>query len=375
MQGDVVNTSSRMCSNGLPWRIQLHPSTVVALRAAPSFPTGTYLPRGFRLTLRGPTVFKGKGIIASSWVRTTFLDRAIAREFPGESLNLDVAEGESPRPAARVASISSSASMPVDAAVLSAPSSIVTHPTASAITMASADSSLFLSFSEPAEEAAYTLTLADTSFKGMTMLVSAVVMYLVAIAAAAEHPIASGAPSSLVMVIFQATSAVVLVVLLGSYAACSQPCCRSTNRIAWGGGALSVHEGLALACSVAAVIAGVAFVDSSCVCGFVDAADALACFLVIQSVSGTRSLWTLTGNVAATSIFVAYAFVAHPQSSAFASSIVLVVIGGAAGWALGRHYESAYRTAFAAYRLAENRHSCCVELLQNMLPSRSHVLR
>jgi hypothetical protein len=78
MQGDTVNTASRMCSNGEPWRTQLHPSTVLALQCSPSPPCS----RNFIIIPRGATLFKGKGLIATSWLSTPVLD-AVAESVAG----------------------------------------------------------------------------------------------------------------------------------------------------------------------------------------------------------------------------------------------------------------------------------------------------
>ena len=79
--GDTVNTASRMCSNSMPGRVQLSPITAAKLQRADDDEAAAaaeaHAPppnRHFRLTQRGPTFFKGKGVIVTTWLSDNELE-------------------------------------------------------------------------------------------------------------------------------------------------------------------------------------------------------------------------------------------------------------------------------------------------------------
>lgn len=66
---DTVNVASRMCSGSLPFHVQVSPSTAERLRSDNSF----------RLMPRGPTLFKGKGLLCTSWLSNHTLEITLER--------------------------------------------------------------------------------------------------------------------------------------------------------------------------------------------------------------------------------------------------------------------------------------------------------
>ncbi|MEE6526576.1 hypothetical protein FKM82_027297 [Ascaphus truei] len=57
--GDTVNTTSRMESTGLPYRVHVNVSTVNILQS---------LQEGYRIEVRGKTELKGKGVENTYWL-------------------------------------------------------------------------------------------------------------------------------------------------------------------------------------------------------------------------------------------------------------------------------------------------------------------
>jgi class 3 adenylate cyclase len=68
-----VNTASRMCTGGLPYRIQVTPATAAALAAE-----AAAVPAAFTLRPREATHFKGKGLMEPLWLADDELDALAA---------------------------------------------------------------------------------------------------------------------------------------------------------------------------------------------------------------------------------------------------------------------------------------------------------